>query len=103
MSENPLPPHTESSEDLEDKQRGDFFWGLFGSIVVNLILYLLFTNEIIPNLSSLIWLPWTLNIVGIIVFLVIRRPAIVLGILASYGLALAIALCFGLATCFGGI
>jgi hypothetical protein len=131
MSENPNPHEirklpTSLEEDNEKKnKRRDFWIGMIGSIVLNLVIgglfvltfaFLINPNGIsVPNYINetavvLVYiLPWALNIAAIIIALVMRRPAIALGILASYALAFVLALIAGLifmAICFvqiGGI
>lgn len=113
---NHLSAETEHSKELpsqeaeKKKKRRDFWLGLIISIVLNLalgaLIYLaiiLLANSNILNdptnasigYSLIYLLPWALNIVMIIVALVIRRPAIALGILASYALAFVLALIAG--------
>jgi len=119
MEENPNPEvldNTPKSDNhIADKsnKRKDFWLGLIGSIVGNLLLvglYILIMNLangptqregttlILWNVASSIvgLLPWVLNIGAIIVSLVVQRNGIALGILASYGAALALAVVAGI-------
>ena len=147
MSENPIPSgmdnnpvlpeaDAEKKSDMENtpslpeqeaekkKRRRDFWLGMIGSIVGNLVLIGLVVlvailgstamsgadeNAIVNIIiSAIIWalniLPWALNIIVIILALVKHRPGIVLGILASYAIAFVLVLIAGVILtiyCFG--
>ena len=84
-------------------KHGDFWLGFFGSIVVNSLIAALGIFASTSNFSSselvgflLGALPWVLNIGAIILFLVIKRSRIVLGILFAYAVGFALVLIAGL-------
>ena len=85
----------EEVEALKKRSRIDFWAGLAGSIIGNILLYLLLAHQN-PNTYPNLPLPWLLNIAALILPLVFGRPSISKGILASYGLALALAFCAGI-------
>lgn len=115
MNDGPISSGTEyltpsQAEEIEKKKKHRDFWlGFIGSIVLNLVIggliILAFalngyfqntTNPgnapgILANLTFI--LPWVVNIAAIVLALVIRRPAIVLGILASYAVGFILSLC----------
>lgn len=105
-------------DEIEQKQRDkrDFWLGLVGCVLGNgflmglgiLASWLIMQSEIqnpgttvIPaqynEIGGLLFtfLPWLLNIGAIILFLVLRRPRVVLGILAGYAVGFILSLLAG--------
>lgn len=106
------PTPTDYYSDKKRKKK-DFWIGLLGSIVGNLLLvglYILIMNlaqgpsqregmtSILLSIATVIvgLLPWVLNIAAIIVALIVHRNWIAFGILASYGALLALAVVAGI-------
>ncbi len=104
------------------RKKRDFWIGVVGSIVGNLLLVGLFIlvayfsqattppGGITPVLGRIAivvanLLPWVLNIAAIILAFIMHRQWIALGILASYGAALALTIIAGIIlmiVCFAG-
>jgi hypothetical protein len=123
-SVQPPAPDVEEKALRKKRDRRDFWIGFIGSIVGNLVLALIFgalsivyasavsrvseqgnTADIVFSilLIAVNILPWVVNIAVIVVSLVKHRSGIALGMLASYGLAIALATIAGVlfvAYCF---
>lgn len=93
------------AEELKKKlQRRDTWIGVIGTFVLNALFFgLSLLGEIVPDAFKYLffmfsWLPWIINPLLFIVFLIRNRPRIVLGMLIAYGLAFALVLVAGV--CF---
>jgi len=80
----------------------DFWLGFFGSIAVNVLIAALgifanVSNSSLSGLAGLLFgvMPWVLNIGAIILFLVLKRSRVVLGILFAYAVGFIIVLVAG--------
>src|SRR4030067_340970 len=98
LSPRPEPPSAAPSVKIgKIMQQGDFWLGFCGSIVLNVLIFFITANMI--N-NWVVCLPWAANFGAIILPLVLRRPRITLGVLASYVLGFVLALVTTVVVCF---